>query len=415
MILQKPGAWRTWLGAILALGLPTASLARPAPVETTAPVCPGVPAVSSSAEDQIRTALGRIQAGAKGWREYNSLAIGLTRRARETGDPGYYDRALGALDEAIRLDPENADALRVSAWVRMGRHEFALARRIIRRFLARHPADATGWGVLGDASMELGLYDEAEDAIQRMNDLRPGPAAYSRAAYARELRGDVDGALELMRMSLLATAPGDAEDRAWYLVQIGHLQQLRGDPGGAEESYRTALASFPGYHYALAALAETVLRSGRPEQAETLARVAIKAAPHAERYLVLADALRRLGREAEAGTAEDRFERLALADSRRADNENHDLVLFYLERRPDPARALAIARREARIRRDVHTLDRLAWALYRNGRVRAAARLARQIVMTGTPDPLIARHAEEIRGSVVQDVPSPARSRPCLR
>src|SRR6185295_14875977 len=121
------------------------------------------------------------------------------------------------------------------------------------------------------------------------------------------------------------------------------------------------------------------------------------AAPHAERFLLLADALRSLGREAEARAAEDRFETLALQNTGKADNENHDLVLFYLERRPDPERALDIARREAERRRDVHTLDRLAWALFKNGRRRAASRLLTAILGTGTPDPLIARHAAEIR------------------
>ena len=78
-------------------------------------------------------------------------------------------------------------------------------------------------------------------------------------------------------------------------------------------------------------------------------------------------------------------------------NENHDLVLFYLDRRPDSGRALAIARREAGRRRDVQTLDRLAWALFKNGRTRAAARLSKAILRTGAPDPLIARHAAQIR------------------
>src|SRR5262245_36715835 len=71
-------------------------------------------------------------------------------------------------------------------------------------------------------------------------------------------------------------------------------------------------------------------------------------------------------------------------------------VLFYLDRRPDPGRALAIARREAGRRRDVQTLDRLAWALFKNGRTRAAERLSKAILRTGTPDPLIARHAAQI-------------------
>src|SRR5262245_29888905 len=357
-----------------------------------APAKVAAPASSSPAQQQIRAAEKRgdpIQ-----------LAIGLTRRARETGDTAYYDRAPRALEDILRVDRDNPDALRVSAWVHMGRHEFAAARRVARRYLDVHPEDAVAWGILGDADMELGRYDEAEAALQAMNDRRPGPAAYSRAAYLAELRGDLTGALALMEISLEATGAMEVEDRAWLLVQIGHLRDLQGDAAAAETYYRGALQSFPDYHYALAALAELCLRTGRAAEARDLAQRAIDAAPHAERYLLLADALRSLGQDDAARAAEDRFEALALENSDKADNENHDLVLFDLERRSVPERALAIARREAGRRRDVQTLDRLAWALFKTGRTRAAARLSRAILRTGTKDPLIALHAAQIRAGL---------------
>src|SRR5262249_9510387 len=155
------------------------------------------------------------------------------------------------------------------------------------------------------------------------------------------------------------------EDRAWLQVQIAHLRRLSGDAAGGEAAYRSALAEFPGYHYALAGLAELELEleQGRATEALEDATRAIEAAPHAERDLIRADALRALGREAEARAAEDTFERLALANVDKSDNENHDLVLYYLQRRPDPRRALEIARLEATRRQDLHTLDRLALAL----------------------------------------------------
>jgi tetratricopeptide (TPR) repeat protein len=376
----------------------TSTLAWPA---ATLPGDTGAAKPPTPAEIQIADARGRVENGRADARAYNALAAGLTRRARESGDGSYYDRALEALDRAARIDPDDPESLRLAAWIRMGRHEFALARRIAARYERAHPDDPWNLGVLGDAAMELGRYEEAAEAYQRMADLQPGPAAYSRVAYFRETSGDLPGALGLMRMALGATGGRDAEDRAWLLVQIGHLQDVidverGGGLAAAEATYRRALETFPDYHYALAALADVALRSGRAEEAASLSRRAISTAPHAERYLLLADALRTLGREDEARAAEGRFESLALANSGKPDNENHDLVLFYLERRPDPARAQVIARREAGIRRDVVTLDRLAWALYRDGRAGRAARLMREIVATGTRDPVITRHAKQI-------------------
>jgi tetratricopeptide (TPR) repeat protein len=340
--------------------------------------------------DAARAALSRQPGSVK---SLDSLAVGLTRRARETGDTAYYEEASKALEEARRLDPGSRQTLRISAWVAMGRHEFDRARRMAREYDRRYPGDFWNLGVLGDSLMELGRYGAAEISFQEMADLRPGPAAYSRIAYWRETRGDLGGAMEMMRLALSSTEPRETEDRAWLTVQIAHLQDLSGEIPSAEASYREALSIFPGYHYALAGLAELALRLRRPEESESLARRAIQAAPHAERYLILADALRAQGREAEARDAEGTFELLAGRNADKPDNENHDLVLFYLERRPDLARALAIARREAGRRRDIHTLDRLAIAEFAAGEKLRGRRLIRRVLEAGTRDPLILAHA----------------------
>ncbi|MCI0655526.1 MAG: tetratricopeptide repeat protein [Acidobacteria bacterium] len=348
---------------------------------------------TSPALAQISAARAALQRQPSSVKDLNSLAVGLTRRARETGDAAYYQEATKALEEAHRLDPGNRQTLRISAWVAMGRHEFARAYTLARRFRRTYPEDSWNLSVMGDALMELGRYAEAEKTLQKLVDLRPGPSAYSRVAYLRETRGDLDGATEMMQMALSATDPRESEDRAWLMVQIAHLQELSGNLAGSEASYRAALEAFSGYHYALAGLSELMLRMGHAEEAATLASRAIEAAPHAERYLALADALRASDREQEALEAEGTFEQLALKNVESPDNENHDLVLFYLQRRPDPGKALSIARLEASRRKDIHTLDRLALVLEATGEKRQAKHLIRQILKIGTRDPLIVSHA----------------------
>ncbi len=345
---------------------------------------------------QIEAASSRIRVGDASASTYSSLAIGFTRRARETGDASYYERALDALARSREVDPEYAQATKIAAWVSLGRHEFQRAAALARAYAERHPEDPEGLGVLGDALMELGDYVEAANVYQRMVALRPGPASYVRVAYYREVTGDYAGALELLEMALAATHPRASEDRAWALVQIGDLHEKVGNPADAEARHRAALEAFPNYHYALTARARLALRSGRAREAASLAEQALAAAPHAERYLILADALRALGDEQEARAAEDRFEAMALANRERADNENGDLVAFYLERRPDPPRALALARREAKRRRDVGTLGRLAWALQRNGESGRARRVIERVLATGARDSEIVTRASEL-------------------
>ncbi len=353
-------------------------------------------AVASPAEQQIAQARTDLQAHPSRVKSLNALAVALTRRARETGDVHYYEEAAQALEQARRAAPDDPATARIAAWVAMGQHQFAAAYEQTRRCERRHGADPWTLSIMGDALMELGRYGEAETTYQRMVDMKPGPIAYSRVAYLRELRGDVQGAEAMMRMAYAATRAEESEDRAWIQVQIAHLRRLSGDSKGAESAYRSALSEFPGYHYALAGLAELTLELGRAAESLDYAARAIEAAPHAERYLILADAQRALGHEAEARAAEETFERLALANVGNTDNENHDLVLFYLERRPDPAHALQIARLEATRRQDIHTLDRLAVALEANGRRHEAARIMKRVREVGSPDPLIAAHVARL-------------------
>src|SRR5438552_19207399 len=119
------------------------------------------------------------------------------------------------------------------------------------------PADDRVHGFLADANAELRNYDEAEKAAQLMLDLRPGNLpGITRAAYLREIFGDVDGALELMNMALQSTAPSEVEDAAWILTQMAHLELGGGKIAEAEKYLQNALKLFPHYHYALGQLAK---------------------------------------------------------------------------------------------------------------------------------------------------------------
>ncbi|MEX2206323.1 MAG: tetratricopeptide repeat protein, partial [Myxococcota bacterium] len=299
-------------------------------------------------------------------------AMTETRNARATGDPACYERALEALDEARAREPTRARIALVEAWVRLGRHEFALAESLAAAQLAREPDDPDAWALLGDARLELGRYGEAADAYERAMQLRPGPGSYVRAAHYRQATGDLHGASRFYRAALDGADRRDAEGRAWLLVQLASLEVERNEPVAAEALLDEALRAVPEYHSALAALSDVHLRTGRAATALELADRSLAVAPHAERHLLRADALRALGREAEARAAEEEFERAAAANVTHPDNENNHLVDFYLDRRPDPERALEIARAEAKRRPDAPTLERLARALQRNGFVEEA-------------------------------------------
>jgi tetratricopeptide (TPR) repeat protein len=259
------------------------------------------------------------------------------------------------------------------------------------------PDDVLVYGFLTDANAELGNYDEAEKAAQWMLDLRPGNLpGLTRAAYLRELFGDLDGALELMGMAYQSTPPTEVEDRAWILTQMGHLQLSSGKTAEAESMLQEALAKFPGYHYALGNLAKVRISQDRYSEAVALLQQRYQAAPHAENLYDLAEALELAGQTTEAKKYFAEFETKSLRESVRADNSNRELIFYYADHAHQPAKALDIARQEFARRHDVYTLDAYAWALHVNGRNGEARKQIEAAFSVGIRDAKMLRHAGEI-------------------
>ena len=328
---------------------------------------------------------------------YNVLAMAYARRARETSDVQYYTKAEETLRRSFALAPDNYDALKTRAWLELGRHEFAKALETATKLNKKTPDDVTVYGYLADANTELGNYPEAVAAAQWMLDLRPGNiAGLTRAAYQRELHGNLAGAIELIQMAYSSTPYGEAEDRAWLLTQIAHLNLLLRDLSQAERYATSALSLFPDYHYALGALAQARIAQNRYDDAVSLLRKRYAAAPHAENLYALAEALELAGQADESKKAFAEFERKSIAETDLADNSNHELIAYYVDHAHQPEKALEVAKRELARRKDVFTLDGYAWALAANGEYEAANEEVQKALTVGVKEPKILAHAGEI-------------------
>ncbi|HSA91740.1 MAG TPA: tetratricopeptide repeat protein [Terriglobales bacterium] len=349
------------------------------------------------AELRIAAAERVIAAKPGSYEAYNDLALGWARRARETSDTAFYAKAGEAVRKSLELMPGNFEAQKLEVWLLLGGHEFAQALEKAKALNQQVPDDLQVYGFLTDANTELGNYQDAIDAAQWMLNLRPGNVpGLTRAAYLRELSGDVEGALELMEMALQSTPPNESEDLAWTRTQMGHLELMRGNPAGAEAHLMEALGLFPGYHYALANLGRVRAAQGRRGEAVDLLRRRYEAAPHAENLYDLAEALERAGRQSEARRAFAEFEAKALKESEKWDNANRELVFYYADHARKAAEALKIAAWESSRRHDVHTLDAYAWALYRNGRYAEASKQMRKALEVGVRELRLFQHAASI-------------------
>jgi tetratricopeptide (TPR) repeat protein len=351
----------------------------------------------SPAQQGMAQAQRLIEKNPKNFEAYNALALALSRRARETSDVTFYTQAEDSLKKSFAISPDNFDGKRIEVWLLLGKHEFAAARDEALKLNKRVPDDVMVYGFLTDANVELGNYDEAEKSAQLMLNLRPGNSpGVTRAAYLRELFGDVDGALELMNMALTSTSPSEVEDQAWILSQIGHLQLSVGRLTEAENNLQRALTLFPGYHYALGNLAKVRIAQKRYDEAIQLLQQRYQAAPHAENLYDLAEALHLAGRTEKAKNAFAEFEQKSLLETNRGDNSNRELIYYYASYAHEPLKALEVAQREFARRHDVYTLDSYAWALHVNGNDPEARKQIEAALAVGICDSRMMRHAGEI-------------------
>ncbi len=353
------------------------------------------------AQQDITLAQRAIARDPEQFENYNRLAMALARRARETADTNFYEQADAALAESFRLAPDNFEGRKIEVWCLLGRHAFGKALPMAEALNKRAPDDIFVYGLLADAHIELGNYQQAEEAAQWMLDLRPGNVAgLTRGAYLREFFGDIEGALDFMDKAYQRTPPQQTEDRAWILTQMGHLYLASGKIDLAEQLLAQALALFPGYHYALANMGKVRRAQGRFDEAVELFERRYTAAPHPENMYDVAVVLSDAGRFREANEAFAKFEKLGRGEMENVDNCNRELIFYYADHAQNPAEALRVAQLEMKRRQDIHTRHAYAWALHRNAMDAEARRQLELILALGVRDAQILYHAGVIAGSL---------------
>ena len=309
----------------------------------------------------------------------------LQQQARASGDPSLYPRAERELRRAAELDPRNAVAVRGLAALAASRHRFAESLPLAHRALRLEPGSATAYGLIGDANLELGRYDEAFAAFDRMVKLKPTANAYARISYARELLGDTEGAIAAMELAVDSSI-GTAEPSAWSRTLLGNLLLGSRRAGEAELRFREALAFVPGYPAAVSGLAELRIAKSDFEGAAKLYRRAAAAAPVPELSASLGDTLAKLGRTKAAERAwrtADELERLFASNGGRNLLETAE---FDLNHDRSVRSALDRARRGRAERPSIEGDHVLAWALYKNDRCQEARAVSVRSLRLGTLD-----------------------------
>jgi len=357
---------------------------------TSSAQIPTAPVPIDASPSQILDALQtRLATTPRDWSAWASLGALYVQTARRTADTSFYPKAQGALEKSLELHPSNAGGLIGMSSLAAARHDFSAALGWARQAVAAAPHNASAYGVEGDALVELGSYDQAFAAFQRMIDIRPDLSSYARASYARELQGDVAGAIADMNLALqAASSPADA---AWTDYQLGELWFNSGRLGRAQDSYARAAALDPTYIPARQGLAKVAAARGQFGRAIGLYTWVIDRLPLPQYVIELADVDTAAGRARDAAQQAGLLgveERLA-----RANGVNLDLEqATYDADHGHVSAALSAARAEWNRRHSVLVADALAWSLYENGRYAEARTYSVRALALGTRNALMWFH-----------------------
>jgi tetratricopeptide (TPR) repeat protein len=373
-------------GLAVAVGIVTAAPGRRAP--------PAAPSPARIRDLDIEFYRARIVRDPRSARDYTQLAGLYLQRARETADNADLVRAEQTARHSLALRRgRNDEAVGVLASSLMGQHRFGEAHDAALELLRTDSTSIAARGLVAEAAMELGRYDEASRLFGMLETYQSDLGAAPRLARWAELRGRPERARALLRQALAEAGRRHGmprEQLAWFHLRLGDLALRTGHLEEAERELDAGLAVLPDDYRLLGTLArlEAVRHQWRPA-AET-GELAVAQALDPATLGLVSDAWRALGDSAKAGE----FERaMALSVLRQPGAYHRGWSLYLLDHGRDVSKVLANVTDELRGRHDIYGQDLLAWALHRSGRDLEARAPMGSALGLGTQDAMLYYHA----------------------
>jgi tetratricopeptide (TPR) repeat protein len=319
------------------------------------------------------------------------LALAYMQEARVTGEhPYYYPAALELIEEVIDRKPADEslyfEALVAKATVQLSLHQFEEAMKTGQEALKINTSNASVYGVLCDANVELGNYEEAINMADQMVSLRPDLRSYSRISYLREIHGDMPGAIEAMKLAVDAGYPG-LEQTAWARVTLGNLYEKTGDLQLAEMQYRRAMTEYPQYAFAQAGLGRLEAKKKNYKEAIDLFTKASKTIPEFSFQEELVHLYKETGKNRDAEkTLEELLEGLK-EDEEAGHIVDLELANIYLDLKGDTGTALKYAMKEYKRRPDnIDVCRTMATIYYKKQDYNQAASFLQKASRTNSQD-----------------------------
>ena len=302
-----------------------------------------------------------------------AVAARLARRyfdmAMAQGDPRYVGYAQAAL-AAWRVDAAApVEVLVVEAMLLQYRHDFAGALGTLERALAVAPdnVEARAWraAILMVQADYAGARRECEAMAGAASELQVAACT----SYLDATTGKARAAYERLRAALAARDDVAPAFRLWVETRLAEIASRLGESATAERHFRSALALGVTDNFLLAAYADFLLDGGRAREVVELLSRWVRADTL---LLRLAIAERRLGAPLATRHADALAERFAAAALRADRLHQQEEARFLLEIRGDATAALAAAMQNWQYQREPRDALILMQAALAAGRPAAA-------------------------------------------
>ena len=347
-----------------------------------------------SSRTSLDNKIAKLQAKVKTTRQAQATIVQLgwafVAKARVTSDPGFYKLAELCAQAADSEVADDSDAMLLRGHIAHALHRFSEAETIGRKLTSDTRPRWESFALLGDGLMEQGKLGEAIEAYQRMIDIRPCLQTYARVAHIRWLKGDLEGAAELMTTAVEESSERDPEPAAWAYTRLATYQLQEGNTADAARSLNRATDFLPDYPGALLIRAKLLVSNNKCADALPILERAIQQSPLPEYQWMLADTAQIADEKKLAAKTEDAIR------MRGKSEDSRSFSLFLASRHENTKLALELAQEELNNRRDVFTYDAVAWAALANGDAAQAQKNIEHALSEGTVDARLFYHAGQI-------------------
>lgn len=302
---------------------------------------------------RIRYYSKKVAAYPEHYPAYALLGAAYLDKARETHDPELVKEARTALDRSLEIQA-NFNALSTMAALCNFSHRFAEAVRWGRRAADAWPEHTGVTAILVEAHLALGQDDEAGKLLSSAGESAVDfHLAVSRGQWLVSQRREDDAVDAFLQAAELAKTAGQRELVLWAQVRAAGVLLDSGRPAAAQPLLDAAARLDSRDRFLRMHRAELLEVEGKREKALELCEELLRERSDAEIQCIVFRLARQLGRHERAQAA---FE-AAESDYQRAIEAGElytleALARLYVEANTHPERALALAERNLRHKRD---------------------------------------------------------------